>query len=81
MREFMDEPDLDEGDLADLPDVCRYIRTKTAFGNCTGYNPWQGDSSTAAYWCLQTMNSCGPDDQLVQPHCCCAGRSCFTKRL
>lgn len=80
MREFMDEPEVDEPNPAEIPDVCRYLRTKTAFGSCTGYEPWHGNSSTAAYWCLHTMGACGPDDQLVQPQSCRAGRSCFTKR-
>jgi hypothetical protein len=81
MREFMDEEDLETAGPAELPELCRYIRTKTSFGNCVGYQPWQrGDSSTAAYWCLQTMAACGPDDTLVHPHTCCAGRSCFARR-
>ena len=81
MREFMDEPELESPDPAELPDVCRYIRTKTAFGNSVGYQPWQrGESSTAAYWCLRTMTSSGPDDQLVHPQSCCAGRGCFKDR-
>ena len=81
MREFMDDPDVETPDAADSPEVCRYIRTKTAYGNASGCSVWQqGNSSTAAYWCLETMGSCGPDDQLVEPQQCRAGRSCFAKR-
>jgi hypothetical protein len=81
MREFMDEEEIEQQDVAALPHVCRYIRTKTAFGNSVGYQPWQlGNSSTAAYWCLQTMASVGPDEQLVEPRACCAGRECFHTR-
>jgi hypothetical protein len=81
MRQFMDEPEVDAPDPTALPEVCRYIRTKTAYGNAIGYGRWQdGGSSTAAYWCLQTMGSCGPDDQLVEPKQCLAGRRCFAKR-
>jgi hypothetical protein len=76
MREFMDEdePAVD----TELPDVCAMLRTKNAFGNHVGYRPWQkGESSTAVYWCLHTMSTVGPDDQLVHPHQCCDGRFCF----
>jgi hypothetical protein len=81
MREFMDEPETETSDPAELPQVCRYIRTKTAYGNAIGYQGWQrGDSSTASYWCLQTMGASGPDDHLVEPKQCLAGRACFSKR-
>lgn len=81
MREFMDEPETEVADPAELPEVCRYIRTKTAYGNATGYQGWQqGGSSTAAYWCLQTMGASGPDDRLVEPKQCLAGRKCFARR-
>jgi hypothetical protein len=81
MREFMDEPEFENPDLAETPEVCRYVRTKTAYGNAIGYEGWQnGNSSTAAYWCLQTMSACGPDDRQVDPKQCRAGRDCFAKR-
>jgi hypothetical protein len=75
MREFMDE---DEAPVeTDLPHVCAMLRTKNAFGNHIGYRPWQkGESSTAVY-CLHTMGTVGPDDELVHPHSCCSGRVCF----
>jgi hypothetical protein len=77
MREFMDEDD-DAVAEAELPQVCDALRTKNAFGNHVGYRPWQkGESSTAVYWCLQTMSTIGPDEQFVHPHKCCCGRSCF----
>jgi hypothetical protein len=82
MREFMDEPEVETSNVAEAPEVCRYIRTKTAYGNASGYERWQrGHSSTAAYWCLQTMGTSGPDDQLVEPKHCCAGRTCFATRV
>ena len=37
MREFMDEPEIETPDPAELPEVCRFIRTKTAYGNAIGY--------------------------------------------
>ena len=78
-REFMDE---EPGDLAASaaripPEVCRSLRTKTAFGTLVGHRPWQlGASSTAVYWCLRTMASAGPDDGLAHPPTCRPGRGC-----
>jgi hypothetical protein len=61
--------------------VCSMLRTKTAFG---GYiidgdeTQWQdGESSTAVYWCLKTMDTAGPDDEFAHPDLCRAGRSCY----
>jgi hypothetical protein len=76
MREFVDDDPLESPAEQTVP-VCRRLRTKTAFGNSTGYTPWQTGSSTAAYWCLDTMSSSGPDDALVHPGCCKEGRGCF----
>lgn len=67
--------------------VCRRLRTKTAFGTLVGdcsleAAPWEsGASTTAVYWCLGTMSSCGPDDQLAHPHECRGGRSCYAAPL
>ncbi len=63
------------------PTVCRLLRTKTAFGGYVTEGEemfWQsGDSSTAVYWCLKTMETAGPDDAFAHPKDCCAGRSCY----
>jgi hypothetical protein len=61
-----------------LVPVCRLLRTKTAFGTTDGDHDWRSQGgSTAAYWCLGTMQSAGPDDDLAQPHACREGRACF----
>ena len=59
--------------------VCRRLRTKTFFGTYTSTGEdWEtGDSTTAVYWCLQTMGTAGPDDQLAHPHTCRGGRECY----
>jgi hypothetical protein len=63
--------------------VCRMLRTKTAFGSFSGLHDdddigWQsGESTTAVYWCLGTMETAGPDDQFCHPSTCRAGRVCF----
>jgi hypothetical protein len=62
--------------------VCRRLRTKTSFGSFIGSaNFWEdGDSTTAVYWCLETMDAAGPDDHFAHPHDCRAGRECFKPR-
>lgn len=65
--------------VAAPPVVCRKLRTKTAFGSLQpGAPDWRhGDSTTAVYWCLVTMETAGADDGLAHPHHCGSGRSCF----
>ena len=72
--------------LQSPPVVCRMLRTKTAFGTYTSTagdgGDWRmGESSTAVYWCLETMCTAGPDDGLAHPHNCCGTRSCFKPEL
>ncbi len=63
--------------------VCRCLRTKTSFGSFIGnLHSWdEGESSTAAYWCLRTMGSAGPDDTFAHPHYCRQGRLCYEGEL
>jgi hypothetical protein len=63
--------------------MCRMLRTKTAFGTFDGApHEWHtGDSTTAVYWCLATMQSAGPDNDFAHPHTCGNGRGCFQKSL
>lgn len=62
---------------------CRMLRTKAYFGTyVSGDEGWQeGDSSTATYWCLATMESAGPDEALAHPHQCRPERGCFEPPL
>ena len=62
--------------------VCRRLRTKTSFGSYLGAASfWEnGDSTTAVYWCLDTMHSAGPDDHFAHAHICREGRGCFRPR-
>jgi hypothetical protein len=63
---------------AELPSVCRLLRTKTAFGVGAEGALWKlGESTTAAYWCLGTMEPFGPDDSFCHPHSCGERRGCF----
>ena len=63
--------------------VCRLLRTKTAFGSLQpGAPDWRtGDSTTAVYWCLKTMETAGIDDGYAHPHVCREGRICFAKAI
>ena len=65
----------------EIPTVCRLLRTKNSFANYgddSDVAPWQlGESDTAVYWCLKTMQHAGPDDGYAHPHHCLAGRSCY----
>jgi hypothetical protein len=59
--------------------VCRAIRSKGAgvvYGSRVQFE--NGFYSSAVFWCLATAEPVGPDDGIVHPHVCTAGRSCFT---
>ncbi|MFN7971787.1 MAG: hypothetical protein U0166_05490 [Acidobacteriota bacterium] len=58
---------------------CAELRTK---GMYMPENPkvdrlTPGGSPTAAFYCLRTMKTIGPDDSLVTAKTCVPGRSCF----
>jgi hypothetical protein len=80
------KPDRDHGRDArppapKLPAVCRLLRTKTAYRVGERGALWKlGDSETASYWCLATMEAFGPDDSFCHPHQCGRGRACFEPR-
>lgn len=57
--------------------VCRSMKTKMLYVLGPEAVDLTVPSSTAHYWCVQTMRTIGPDDQLVTPDQCCAGRGCF----
>jgi hypothetical protein len=65
-----------------IPAVCKMLRTKNSFANLTENDadatPWQlGESTTAVFWCLKTMQHSGPDEDYAHPHTCLAGRTCY----
>ncbi len=63
-----------------VPHVCKLLRTKSGFGAVAGGEGWKrGDSETEIYWCLNTMESFGPDDDFVHAQSCCKGRQCFQR--
>jgi hypothetical protein len=75
-------------ELPTLPDgathVCRMLRTKNSFASYGSVDEiaWQeGESTTAVFWCLGTMETAGPDDDYAHPSTCRFGRSCFRPEL
>jgi hypothetical protein len=72
---------LENESMDETPVVCQFLRTKTAFGTFAGsLHSWQaGNSTTAVYWCLRTMETAGPDDGYAHPHACRPGRECFSE--
>ena len=69
-------------ELSDALQVCRKLRSKFAFLPLVNADNepvfWQtGDSSTAVYWCLRTMECAGPDGGLAHASTCRADRDCY----
>jgi hypothetical protein len=60
-----------------LPIVCRLLRTKAAFGSEEHATWMNGDSTTDTFWCLNTMEAFGPDEDYAHPHRCGGERACF----
>ena len=62
----------------DEPRVCRKLRQKGGWDTEAEGRSWKhGESTTAAYWCLSTMEAFGPDEAPCHPHQCAEGRSCY----
>ena len=60
---------------------CRCLRTKQMY--VQGFEAVDLEntaSSTAVYWCVQTMTPVGPDDDQVLPDRCTPGRNCYEER-
>lgn len=60
---------------------CRHLRTKNTYvPDFYNEESWRtGDSTTQQYWCLCTMTTAGPDNELVAPERCQLERSCFVE--
>ena len=62
------------------PKPCTLLRAKRAYGEIKSDTEpsWNsGLLATDCYWCLQTMEAWGPDDQPALPGSCTSDRSCF----
>ncbi|BDG03193.1 hypothetical protein [Anaeromyxobacter oryzae] len=59
-------------------EVCRWLRSRSAYGRTAEGAEWLAGASTVeGYWCLRTMEPAGPDDALAEPGACRPGRACF----
>jgi hypothetical protein len=58
---------------------CKYLRAKNPYGGMEGgENAWLGiDDANTICWCIKSAGGAGPDNGLVAPTECRAGRSCF----
>lgn len=58
---------------------CRFLRAKNAYGKLEGGdNPWLTmDDPNTVYWCVRSSGGAGPDNGLVAPERCLAGRKCY----
>lgn len=61
------------------PTFCKYLRAKNPYGMLEGgEQPWLlYDDPNTISWCIKATGGVGPDNDLVTPKQCVAGRSCF----
>ncbi|MFQ5707077.1 MAG: hypothetical protein ACE5HO_06475 [bacterium] len=58
---------------------CRFLRSKKTYvPDLDHAESWRtADTTTQPYWCLRTMTTAGPDNQLVAPERCQKERTCY----
>lgn len=57
--------------------LCRHLRSKGMYVYTDGSDHSHDDYDNTIYWCLQSMKSFGPDDEMVNRDSCGdAARSC-----
>ena len=60
------------------PLVCTSLRTKGGWVPYGERVTWDsGFITNAIFWCIETGDPVGPDDNFVHPHRCIAGRACY----
>lgn len=57
--------------------ICRRLRTKSYYVMGRFHHEMGESSTTAQYWCLNTMLPFGPDGSYASPEGCLEGRCCF----
>lgn len=66
------------GEHTEGPVPCRSLRTKMLYiSEALGYQYLQRTLPTEPYWCAQTQNATGLDDQPVEPDDCRHHRACY----
>lgn len=61
----------------DLPRICRHLKTKGLYLDGLDDPDMHRTGPEARYWCLQSMQSFGPDGDFVCPEDCDPNRTCF----
>ncbi len=62
----------------DQGEPCRALKTKALY--VVGREPDPVMAALGAHaWCVHTMGTIGPDDDLVLPERCRAGRGCYER--
>lgn len=60
-----------------LENPCRHLRNKGMYVYTDGGGNSHSDYDNTIFWCLKTMKSLGPDDDVVdRDECCNPDRSC-----
>lgn len=59
--------------------LCRHIRSKGMYVYTDGVDMgFEHDYDNTIFWCLKTMKSFGPDDEMVERESCsCTTRACY----
>lgn len=60
--------------------LCVHLRSKNMYTDVDSEPGRPRDTSTEmteVFWCVRTMNLCGPDDCLAGSEACRRGRACF----
>ena len=59
--------------------ICRHLRSKGMYVYTDGVDMgFDHDYDNTIYWCLKTMKSFGPDDEMVEKSACCSSdRACY----
>lgn len=58
---------------------CRFLRIKNPYGGLEGGENalYLLDDANSICWCIKSTGGAGPDNGLVDPPSCVAGRLCF----
>lgn len=67
----------------DIIPCCEHLRTKTQYFMPDEMQAGPGFikvTTTGTYWCGQTHQAYGPDDEVARPQACQPGRSCYARQ-
>lgn len=77
----MNEPEIipESDEQVSAGPMCRHLRSKGMYVYTDGVDMgFDHDYDNTIFWCLKTMKSFGPDDDMVERDaCCCEKRQCY----